>query len=161
MAKPERSHRDERLALVRLLEGGRAHLSLADALRDFPSQHAGKRLRGAPHTAWQLLEHLRIAQRDILDFSRDPEHESPPFPDGYWPATKAPPNARAWRASVNTFLRDLAELIAIARDPRVDLGAPIPGTTTSWLGQLTLAAGHNVYHLGQLVQLGKMLARRR
>jgi hypothetical protein len=151
--------RRERLALVQMLEGGRAHLTLADALRRFPAVHAGRLPHGAPHSAWQLLEHLRIAQRDILDFSLDPDHESPPWPDGYWPATPAPPNARAWRASVRTFLRDLAELVAIARDPRRDLAAPIAGTTTSWLGQLTLAGGHNAYHVGQLVMLSKMFER--
>ena len=145
---------------MRLLEGGHAHVAIVAALRGFPAALAGRRLRGAAHTGWQLVEHLRIAQRDILDFSRDPSHESPPFPDGYWPASAAPPSARAFRASVDTFERDLAELVAIANDPKVALGAPIPGTTTSWLGQLTLVATHNSYHVGQLVHLQKILGSR-
>jgi hypothetical protein len=151
------NRRNEREALVRLIEGGRAHLSLADALRAFPAELAGERPPGAPHSAWQLVEHLRIAQHDIVAFGRDPSHESPPFPDGYWPASPQPPSARAFAASVRALLREVAELVAIARDPRLDLGAPIPGTATSWAGQLTLAAGHNVYHLGQLVLLRKLL----
>lgn len=161
MTRRTRALPADREALVRLLHGGRAHLALADVLRGFPAARAGDRPRGAPHTAWQLVEHLRIAQRDILDFARDPEHPSPPWPDGYWPASPRPPHARAFAASVRALLRDLAALVAVAKDRRVDLAAPLPGTTTSWAGQLTLAAGHNAYHLGQLVLLQRLLEARR
>lgn len=154
------SRRLERKALVQLLQGGRAHLPLLQALRAFPAARAGERPRGAPHSAWQLVEHLRIAQRDMLDFGRDADHASPPFPDGYWPATVAPPHARAYAASVRAFARDLARLIALAEKGR-DLGDPLPGTITSWFGLITLAAGHNAYHLGQLVLLQKLLPPRR
>jgi hypothetical protein len=156
-ARAHRSHADrDRRALVDLLEGGRAHAPLSASLAEFPRALRGKRVRGAPHTPWELLEHLRIAQRDILDFSRDPEHPSPPWPEGYWPAEAAPPGVRAWEASARAFLRDLATLKRIART-QPDLGATIPGTRTSWLRQLYLVANHNSYHLGQLFLLRRLM----
>jgi hypothetical protein len=165
MSRARTHHRrhdeEQRAALVRLLEGGRAHASVASALRAFPRALRGARPRGAPHTPWQLLEHLRISQRDILDFSLDPEHPSPPWPEGFWPPSASPPDARAWERSVRAFLRDLRELVAIAKDPRRDLAVPLPGTRTTWLGQICLAASHNSYHLGQLFLLRKTLAARR
>jgi hypothetical protein len=158
-ARRHAPHHD-RQALVRFLQGGKAHASLRAGLSTFPRALQGKKPRGAPHTPWELLEHLRIAQRDILEFSRDPEHPSPAWPEGYWPAHPAPSDARAWERSVRAFLRDLRALIAVAEDQRHDLAAPIPGTTTSWFGQLLLAASHNSYHLGQLFLLRRMLAGR-
>jgi hypothetical protein len=140
-----------------LLEGGRAHAALTEALRGFPRALAGKKPRGAPYTPWQLLEHMRIAQRDILDFGLDPEHPSPPWPAGFWPASAVPPDARAWERSVRAFLRDLRALRAIALDPARHLATPLPGTSTSWMGQLCLAASHNSYHLGQLFLLRRTL----
>ena len=145
---------------MRMLEGGGAHAPLRQSLLAFPRALRGAKPRGAPHTPWELLEHLRIAQRDILDFSRDPEHPSPPFPEGFWPPSAKPPDARAWEKSARAFLRDLRALVARARTRR-DLAAPIPGTTTSWLGQLCLAASHNSYHLGQLFLLRRTLEARR
>ena len=147
---------EERRTLVRMLEGGRAHAPLAASLLAFPSGLRGRKPRGAPHTPWELLEHLRIAQEDILAFSRDPEHVSPPWPEGYWPASAAPPGTRAWEKSVRAFLKDLHALEAVARRKH-DLAAPIPGTTTSWFAQLCLVANHNSYHLGQLIQLRRVL----
>ena len=146
----------ERRVLVRLLEGGRAHAPLSDSLLHFPRALRGAKPRGAPHTPWELLEHMRIAQKDILDFSRDPEHPSPPWPEGFWPESASPPDARAWERSTRAFLRDLRTLKAVART-RPDLAAPIPGTTTSWFGQLCLVASHNSYHLGQLFLLRRTL----
>jgi hypothetical protein len=156
-ARAHRSHADrDRRALLHLLEGDRAHVSLSRALLDFPRALRGKKARGAPHTPWQLLEHMRIAQLDILAFGRDPEHPSPPWPEGYWPTSARPPGPRAWEASVRAFLKDLRALKSIAR-ARPDLGATLPGTHTSWLGQLYLAASHNSYHLGQLIALQRQL----
>jgi hypothetical protein len=153
-----RRHEPERRdALVRLL-AGRSHAPFRETLLGFPAALRGARPRGAPHTPWELLEHLRIAQRDILDFGRDPEHPSPPWPEGYWPPSAAPPGPRAWGRSANAFLRDLRALVAVARDPGLDLDAPLPGTRTTWFGQLSLAACHNSYHLGQLLLLRRMLA---
>ncbi len=144
--------------LVNLLRGGRAHAAVVATLAAFPMRLRSKKPRSAAHTPWQLLEHLRIAQRDILDFSRDPEHPSPAWPEEFWPASATPPDARAWERSVRSFSRDLRELVAIARDPSLDLGARIPGTRTSWFGQLCLVASHNSYHLGQLAQLRRLLS---
>ena len=159
-ARAHRSHADrDRRALVHLLEGDRAHAALSRALADFPRALRGKKPRGAPHTPWELLEHLRIAQRDVLDFSRDPEHPSPPWPEGYWPPSPRPPSPHAWDASVRAFLSDLRALKRVART-YPDLGARIPGTRTSWLGQLYLVANHNSYHLGQLLLLRRQLAGR-
>lgn len=146
----------ERHALVRLLDGGRAHAPLSESLLTFPRPLRGAKPRGAPHTPWELLEHMRIAQEDILDFSRDPEHPSPPWPEGFWPANATPPDPRAWERSARAFLKDLRALKAVARTKH-DLGAPIPGTTTSWFGQLCLVASHNSYHLGQLFLLRRTL----
>lgn len=147
--------RQLRAALVRTLSGGRAHAELAATLRAFPRVLRGRKPRGAPHTPWELLEHMRLAQEDILRFSLDPAYESPPWPEGFWPASAAPRDASAWERSVRAFLRDLRALTAIATER--DLLAPIPETTTSFLGQLLLAASHNSYHLGQLVQVRRTL----
>lgn len=165
MSRAHTRHRrhepEQRRALVRMLEGGAAHAPLAEALRSMPSALRGLKPRGAAHTPWELLEHLRIAQRDILDFSADPEHPSPPWPEGYWPTSARPPDAHAWERSVRAFLADLKALRAIAGDLERDLAAPIPATTTTWLGQIALVANHNSYHLGQLFLLRRMLEARR
>lgn len=147
---------EERRALVRMLEGGSAHAPLRRSLLAFPRELRARKPRGAPHTPWELLEHLRIAQKDILDFSRDPEHPSPPWPEGFWPASATPPDSRAWDRSVRAFLKDLRALEAVARK-RHDLAAPIRGTSTSWFAQLCVVASHNSYHLGQLFLLRRTL----
>jgi hypothetical protein len=154
----ERTMREQ---LVRLLAGGGAHAPAREILGRFPARLRGVRPRGSAHSAWQLLEHLRIAQEDLVRFALDPAHESPEWPAGFWPPTSAPPDARAWSRSTRAFLAGLAELESIARDPRRDLLAPIPHARPATLfGQLLLAAGHNSYHLGQLVFLERTLARR-
>jgi hypothetical protein len=110
------------------------------------------------HSPWELLEHLRIAQHDILVWSRDPSFVSPPWPDGYWPPTPAPPDAAAWARSRRAFLSDLRQALATARDPGIDLLAPLPhAPDASWLGQLFLVASHNSWHLGQMVAAVKTL----
>src|SRR6202035_612000 len=105
--------KNESVALRRMLadamRGNQAHLDFDSAVKDFPAKLQGIKPHGAPHTAWELLEHLRIAQRDILDFSRDPKHKSPEWPKGYWPSTEAPPNEKAWDASVRGFQKDARE----------------------------------------------------
>jgi hypothetical protein len=147
-----------RQQLVRALRGEGAHASYAAVLRGFPAEWAGAAVSGSPHTAWRLLEHLRIAQWDILEFSRNQEHESPAFPDGYWPGTDAPPDAGAWRHSVAAFLEDLDAMIAMVRDESIDLVAPLPHTDgVSLYREALLLADHNAYHLGQLVLLRRIL----
>jgi hypothetical protein len=151
----DRLLRDE---LRTLLDGGRAHARAADVLKGFPRARAGERLHGFAHSAWELLEHLRIAQEDILRYGLEPGHRSPPFPKGLWPKKPAPPDARAWTRSARAFLADLRRCERIARDGKVDLLAPIAHAGgTCWLHGLFLIADHNAYHLGQLMLLRRAL----
>lgn len=144
--------------LVSLLKGGGAHVHFADALEDFPQERRGAFAKGLPHTAWQLLEHVRIAQWDILEFSRNPKHVSPDFPEGYWPKTPGPIDDAAWKKAVQTFHTDLREMIDLVSNPRVDLYKPFPwGDGQTVLREALLVADHNSYHLGQLVDLRRAL----
>jgi len=145
--------------LVDLLEGGGAHLDFQTAIAGLPVELRGAKVTGSPHTPWRLLEHLRLCQWDILEFSRDPQHVSPSFPDGYWPADDGPPSEAAWDESVNRFHRDLQEMIALVADPASDLFTPFPhGDGQTLLREAMLVADHNAYHLGQLVMLRRALA---
>jgi hypothetical protein len=144
--------------LLRALSGASAHPEVAAALEGVPAPARGRRAPGIPHTPWQLLEHLRIAQRDILDFGRAPDHESPEFPQGYWPASGAPPSEAAWEESRDAFLSDLEAIRSIVADPNVDLSAPIPHLDgATWFREVMLVVSHNAYHLGQFVQLRRAL----
>jgi DinB superfamily len=144
--------------LIVLLEGRQAHVSAEDALRDFPAALQGSKPEGAAHTPWQLLEHMRIAAWDILEFSRDPGHVSPEFPDGCWPESETPPDAAAWESSLKRFSSDLEAMKALVSDPSTDLFAPIPGGTgQTLLREAMLVADHNAYHVAQVVQLRKMM----
>lgn len=143
--------------VIALLDGGGAHARARDVLAAFPADRCGERPRGTPHSGWQLLEHLRIAQRDILDFVRDPQHVSPPWPEGYWPESPKPPTAAAWDRSAAAFLADLRACVRAARNPRIDLLAEVPHCGVTWLRELFLVADHNAWHLGQLVQLQRRL----
>jgi hypothetical protein len=147
-----------RKQVVYLLGDGGAHVDFETAIARFPAKLRGARITGAPHTAWQLLEHLRIAQWDILEFSRNPAHVSPKFPEGYWPRTDAPPSMRAWNESVRAFQRDLRAMIRLASNPKTDLFARIPhGDGQTILREALLVADHNAYHIGQLILLRKLL----
>lgn len=137
-----------------VLKGGGAHLSFEQAIADFPESLRGAKVQNVPHTAWRLLEHMRICQWDILEFSRNPEHVSPEFPDGLWPADDAPPDAAAWDQSIQKFRDDLQAMIELVADPANDLYAPIPhGDGQTLLREALLVADHNAYHLGQLAFL--------
>jgi hypothetical protein len=143
--------------LVYLLGGGGAHAGFDTAVERFPASLRGARPKGAPYTAWQLVEHMRIAQWDILEFSRDARHVSPEFPDGYWPRSAAPASARAWNESLRAFRRDLRAMIALVKNPKTDLHARIPhGDGQTILREALLVADHNAYHLGQLIVLRKL-----
>src|SRR5579863_8004854 len=109
-----------------MLNKSEAHVDWKEALEDVPAKLRGVRPAGSPHSLWELLEHVRIAQWDILEFSRDPKHVSPDFPAGYWPKAPAPPSAAAWEKSVKEFEKDSHEMAKIALDPKIDLTAPIP-----------------------------------
>ena len=144
--------------LVALLKGGGAHVHFMDALDGFPDAKRGSFVEGLPHTGWQLIEHVRIAQRDILEFSRDPKHVSPGFPEGYWPKTPVPPDQAAWQRSVEAFQHDLQEMIRLVNNPKTDLYMVIPhGDGQTILRQALLLADHNAYHLGQLIDLRRAL----
>jgi hypothetical protein len=144
--------------LVDLLRMEGAHLSFDEAVKGFPVKLRGAKPKGAPHTPWQLLEHLRIAQWDILDFSRNPAYQEMKWPDDYWPNTEVPPDAAAWDHSVEQFRSDLKSMEELVSDASVDLTARIPhGTGQTVLREALLVADHNSYHLGQLVLVRKML----
>jgi uncharacterized damage-inducible protein DinB len=141
-----------------LLRGRNAHADFDSVVADFPSRLRGVKPPGAPHTAWQLLEHMRIAQWDILEFSRDARHKSPPWPEGYWPKTEAPPSAASWNNSLRSFRADWKALAKLVADKKTDLFAKIPhGTGQTILREALLVADHNAYHLGQMVLLRRML----
>ena len=147
-----------RQSLVDAMRGHQAHADFDSVVQDFPAERRGAKPAGVPHSAWELLEHMRIAQRDILDFSRDPEHESPDWPEGYWPKSAAPPNAAAWDASVKAFQNDALEMNQLVQDLQGNLFQPFEhGDGQTLLREALLVASHNSYHLGQLVFLKKML----
>jgi hypothetical protein len=144
--------------VINLLKGGQAHVTFDDAVKRIPSKLRGVKPNGAEHTAWQVIEHLRIAQSDILEFSRDKQHVSPSWPEGYWPKTDAPPSDAAWKKSVTSIKRDLEAMIKLVANPKTDLYAKIPhGTGQNILREALLIADHNAYHLGQLVLLERLL----
>lgn len=144
--------------LLKLLEGKQAHADFESAFATLPAEMRGKKPAGAPHSPWQLLEHLRIAQGDILEFSRNPGHQSPPWPEGYWPKEDAPPEEGAWERSLDGFRSDLEDFRKLVEDPATDLYAPIPGGTgQTVLREAMLIADHNAYHVGQMVLIRRLL----
>ncbi len=144
--------------LLELLHGGHAHADFDTAVRGLAPTLRGKRPKGAEHSPWEILEHLRIAQGDILEFSRDSSHQSPDWPSGYWPATAAPPDAKAWDKSVRAFRRDLKTMSDLVASPATDLFARIPhGSGQTILREALLTADHNSYHLGELVLVRRLL----
>jgi uncharacterized damage-inducible protein DinB len=149
---------DVREQLLRALQGGSAHPELTAALEGVPAAARGRRAPGFPHTLWQLLEHMRIAQRDILDFGRTPDHESPEFPEGYWPESETPPSDAAWGESLAAIRADLDVLQEIVADRNVDLTTPIPHLDgPTWFREVMLVVSHNAYHVGQFVQVRRAL----
>ena len=144
--------------LVDAMSGHHAHVDFHSVVADFPTQLQGAKPDGSPHSPWQLLEHMRIAQWDILEFSRNPKHKSPKWPEGYWPKTDAPPDSDAWGQSVESFRRDAAEMDKLISDPDSDLFKPFEhGDGQTLLREALLVANHNSYHLGQLMLLKKSL----
>jgi hypothetical protein len=144
--------------LLYLLRGGGAHLGFDAAIADLPPELRGAKPPGVPHTPWRLLEHLRICQWDILEFSRNSRHKSPKFPDGYWPPGDSPPDDAAWDRSVAAFRADLKAMEDLVADPKTDLFARIPhGEGQTILREALLVADHNAYHLGQLVVVRRAL----
>jgi hypothetical protein len=144
--------------VIFLLKGGGAHLSFADEIENWTVELAGTKVAKFPHTGWMLVEHMRVAQRDILEFSRNPKHVSPPWPEGYWSSVGAPPSKIAWSASVAAFKNELQAMEQLVANRKVDLLARIPwGDGQTILREALLLADHNAYHLGQLVTLRKSM----
>jgi len=144
--------------LLYLLRDGGAHAGFDDAVGGWPVQLAGVKVANFPHTAWMLLEHLRLAQWDILEFSRNPKHASPKWPEGYWPESESPPSEKAWRSSTVAFKKDLRAMEQLVADKKTDLYVRIPwGDGQTILREALLVADHNAYHLGQLVMLRKSI----
>src|SRR5436190_6651935 len=144
--------------VVELLKGGHAHLTFDAVIKDFPAKLRGVKLDGAPYTAWQLLEHMRIALGDILEFSRDAKHVSPKWPEGYWPRTEKPASDEAWKKSIASVKKDLAAMQKLVQNPKTDLYANIPHRTgQNILREALLVADHNSYHIGQLLLVRRLL----
>jgi hypothetical protein len=157
MTETDKSLRDHVLYLLR---GGGAHVHVDDAFAGLTAAEAGMSAKGVPYTLWQLLEHMRIAQWDILEFSRDPAHVSPEWPEEYWPKETEPSSSEAWGKSMQGFRNDLEAMERFVADPSTDLFARIShGTGQTILREALLIADHNAYHLGQVVLLRKLLGR--
>lgn len=144
--------------LVNLLSGRDAHVDWKASFGGVPPNSRGVRPNGLPFSVWELLEHMRIAQWDILEFSRDAKHVSPDWPAGHWPVAQAPPDAAAWDKSLKSFARDLEAMKKLVADPKTDLFATIPhGTGQTILREALLVADHNAYHLGQVIAVRRIL----
>lgn len=147
-----------RTHVLRLLDWEDAHVGFDAAVAGLHPSQRGVRPPGLPFSAWEILEHLRIAQADILDFCVNPAYEERKWPDDYWPASEAPPSDEAWDRSIAGFRRDREELRRLGADTAVDLFARIPhGTGQTYLRELLLVADHNAYHVGQLVAVRRLL----
>ena len=164
MKKPARSKKDPgngqalREHLVNLLSGGGAHIDWKGTFKGIPAKLRGVRPDNLPYSIWDLLEHMRIAQWDILEFSRDAEHVSPDWPAGYWPTAEAQPGEKEWDRSLASFSRDLEAMKKLVGDPKTDLFAKIPhGTGQTILREALLIADHNAYHLGQVLTVRRLL----
>ena len=151
-------HEALRDQLKYVLSGGGAHPDFDTAVAILPRKLYGAKPKGLPHTPWRLLEHIRIAQWDILEFSRNPKHQSPTWPRGYWPEGDAPSSEKAWTDSVEAFRSDLQSMVDLVDDESTDLFTPIPwGDGQTILREALLVADHNAYHLGQLITVRRLL----
>ena len=155
MANKDKALREH---LVYLLRDGGAHAKFDDVVANFPVELRGKKVKNLPYSAWMLLEHMRLAQRDILEFSRNKKHVSPAWPEGYWPKAAEAPSAAAWAASVRACRKDLKAMENLITNPKTDLYAKIPwGDGQTILREALLVADHNAYHLGELLAVRRLL----
>jgi hypothetical protein len=160
LRRPTRTdpHRALRAHLVALLEGRDAHVRFEEAVADWPTELRGAKPAGQPLTPWRLLEHIRISQWDIVEFTNDAKHVSPEWPKGYWPPDDAPPDARAWEQSVAQVIRDRGTMKRLVTNAGTDLFRRLPhGTGQTVLREALVLADHNAYHVGQLVLLRRVL----
>lgn len=154
------NHSDDSLRkhVLYLLRGGGAHLSFDEFVQSFPADLCNRQIDGLPYTPWQILEHMRKAQSDILEFSRDADHVSPEFPKGYWPTPSELGSPALWQQTIAEFRKDLQEMEALVEDPSTDLHAKIPhGDGQTILREALLTADHNAYHLGVLSVMSRIL----
>ncbi len=152
------SDKSLRNLLVRVLDWQDAHVHFDAAVDGIPPDLRGVRAEGVPYSAWQLLEHMRLAQRDVLEFCRNPAYEEPRWPEDYWPSHAAPGSDEAWDESIANFRADRESLKALAENAALDLFAQIPhGTGQTYIRELLLVADHNAYHVGQLVLVRRLL----
>jgi hypothetical protein len=155
---PEDPHASLRQHLLELLTSGHAHATFEAAIKGLAPKLRGTKPANFPHSAWMILEHLRISQWDILEFSRNKKHESPKWPEGYWPESEAPPSDQAWTKSVEQFESDLKAMKDLVKDPKTDLFAKISwGDGQTILREALLVADHNSYHVAQLVDVRRLL----
>ena len=141
-----------------LLGGGGAHLSFDDFVNSFPPDLCNRQIEGLPYTPWQVLEHMRLAQSDILEFSRDASHVSPEWPKGYWPQPEELGNSTSWQKTIDRFRDDLKEMETLVENPATDLHAKIPhGGGQTILREALLIADHNAYHLGALAVMARIV----
>jgi hypothetical protein len=144
--------------LAKALGWGEARTTFDDAVAGLPAELRGRAPAGLPYSAWQLVEHIRIAQHDILDFARNPGYQEMKWPDDYWPKAPAPPSDAAWDESVRRFRDDRAALEALAREGSIDLEATIPhGSGQTYLREILLVLDHTAYHVGELVVVRRLL----
>ena len=147
-----------RKQVLYLLRRGDAHLSFDDFVSSFPADLCNRQIDSLPYTPWQILEHMRISQWDILEFARNPNHVSPEFPKGYWPSPNELGSPTLWQKTVDGFRKDLKQMETLVEDPSTDLHAPIPhGDGQTILRQALLIADHNAYHLGVLAVMARLL----
>ena len=155
MTQSDQALRDH---LLYVLRGEGAHITFEDFVKDFPAALCGERVEGLPYTAWQVLEHIRIAQWDILEFSRDAKHVSPKWPEGYWPPQDQIGTPELWQQTIDKFRSDAKQMEELAANPSTDLLAKIShGTGQTILREALLVADHNSYHLGALVVMSRIL----
>ena len=144
--------------IVQLLKGGQAFVTFEQALKNVKSELRNKRPSKDIHSIWENLEHMRIAQEDILKYTIDPKWVSPDWPKDYWPKETDAIKNKDWTDSINSFLKDLGEVIKLAENERIDLTSVIPHTKEhTYLREILLVADHNAYHLGQIVTVRKLL----
>lgn len=153
---------DERAGLLKLLtgllDGANAHISFEDAVKGIPPEYYGVVPEGLPYSLWQLVEHIRIAQRDILEFSRDADYQSPVWPKGYWPSNPEPANRAAWKNSVEQVINDRKEFLRLLKDKDSDLYKAFPhGNGQNLVREALLIADHTAYHVGEIVAIRRMI----
>jgi hypothetical protein len=157
--KQQESEREATVkALIELLEGGHAHTTFQAAVSDIPAKYRGVNPEGLPYSIWDLVVHIRIAQWDILEFSRNPRHHSPTWPEGYWPSDEMPPGEVDWQYNLKQIEKDKKEFISLLQDPANDLYKPFPhGDGQNLIREALLIADHTTYHVGQIIIVRRIL----